>query len=71
MEALFLDEALWSLSAPRVAIESYCAAVCNELGLDWQAYSHLQRAFKEALNAVAKVQWAFSNVSLTANSWTG
>jgi hypothetical protein len=56
LESLFLDEPLWDLSAPRAACEAYVAAICNELGLDWQSHTMIMRRMKDAIDAAAKVR---------------
>jgi hypothetical protein len=57
LESVFLDEPVWDLAAPRTACEAYVSAVCNELGLDWQAHALITRRMKDAVDVAAKV-WA-------------
>ncbi|PRW45263.1 expressed protein isoform A [Chlorella sorokiniana] len=54
LEALYADDPLWDLSAPRAACEAYIAAVCNELGLDWAAHTLIMRRMKDAIDAAAQ-----------------
>lgn len=56
LRAVFLDEPLWDLSAPRAACEAYISQVCNELRLDWAAHTLIMRRMKDAIDAASRVR---------------
>lgn len=54
--AVFVDEPLWDLSAPRAACEPYITAVCADLRLDWQAHTLIMRQMKDGIDAASQAR---------------
>ncbi|PSC67737.1 SWI-SNF complex subunit (Snf5) [Micractinium conductrix] len=54
LDALFYDDPVWDLGAPRAASEAYVAAVAADLKLDWHAHTLILRKMKDCIDAATR-----------------